>query len=315
MKPNRAQQHEALLTDIAQAMSNQNQRAALRLLGDNFRRGREQALNFYPDLDGLRREAKAVRTKTMANLEFYLNQLTSNLRALGAKVHIAPTPESAVEYMLDVAERNGVRLAVKGKSITSEEIDLNAHLEAKGIRVVETDLGELILQMARERPSHIIAPAIHKTKEQIAELFSKELGRHIPAEPERIAEEARLHLRNFFLKADLGITGVNMAIAESGALMLVTNEGNGRLVTSLPRIHIALMGCEKVVPTLKDALMLLRLLIVSAVGQKITSCVSFIRGPNLAAFPSAAPERKELHVVILDNGRLTMSQDPHFNSA
>jgi L-lactate dehydrogenase complex protein LldF len=193
-------------------------------------------------------------------------------------------------------------MVVKSKSMATEEIHLNEALEAAGITPVETDLGEYIIQLAHERPSHIIAPAIHKTKEQVADLFAKELKRpDVPADPEVLTAIARAELREKFLQADMGITGANFAVADTGTVVLVTNEGNGRMVTTLPRVHVAVMGVEKVVPSMTDLAVFLAILAKSATGQKLSVYTTLVRGPRKAG-ELEGPD--ELHLVLLDNGRI-----------
>jgi len=198
-------------------------------------------------------------------------------------------------------------MAVKSKSMATEEIHLNDALQAAGVTPVETDLGEYIIQLAHERPSHIIAPAIHKTKGQVAELFARELGRETEPDPEVLTRIARAELRQKFLDADLGISGANFAVAETGTVVLVTNEGNGRMVTSLPRVHVAVMGVEKVIPSMTDLAVFLAILAKSATGQKLSVYTSLVNGPRRGGEPEG-PE--ELHLVLLDNGRVRQIAGP-----
>ncbi|MBI4627476.1 MAG: lactate utilization protein, partial [Candidatus Rokubacteria bacterium] len=193
------------------------------------------------------------------------------------------------------------------KSMATEEIHLNEALEAAGVTPVETDLGEYIIQLAHERPSHINAPAIHKTKGQVADLFSRELGRRVAADPEELTRIARAELREKFLQADLGITGANFAVADTGTVVLVTNEGNGRMVTSLPRVHVAVMGVEKVVPSLTDLMVFLAILAKSATGQKLSVYTTLVQGPRRAG-ELEGPD--EFHLVLLDNGRIGQLAGP-----
>src|SRR3989442_9038123 len=198
---------------------------------------RREAFGEFPEGDALRDRARAIKEATLQRLDHYLEQLIDNVERLGGHVHFAITPEDARRIILDIAHRTGTRMVVKSKSMATEEIHLNEALEAAGVTPVETDLGEYIIQLAHERPSHIIAPAIHKTKGQVAELFTRELKRPAEPDPEALTRIAPGELRAKFLQADLGITGANFAVA-----VLVTNEGNGRMVTSLPRVHVAVMG-------------------------------------------------------------------------
>lgn len=248
----------------------------------------------------LRARAREIRRRTFEEVGRHLETLLANLRRAGVEVHAAPDAEAARGIIADIARRHGAKLAVKSKSMASEEIHLNEALEKAGVRPVETDLGEWILQLAGETPSHLVAPALHKTLDQVADLFARKVDPGAGRDPEALTALARRALRQEFLAAGVGISGVNFAIAETGTLCLVTNEGNGRLVTTLPRVHVALMGFEKVVPTLEEALTLLAVLPRSATGQKITSYFTMVTGPRRPGEPDG-PE--EVHLVILDNGR------------
>jgi len=213
----------------------------------------------------------------------------------------APTAQDARSYVVDVVRRHGATRVAKSKSMATEEIDLNPALQAAGKEVVETDLGEWIIQLAGEHPSHIIAPAVHRNRDQVAETFRTEVGRvDTSTEPPDLVAFAREELRRRFLEADLGISGVNVAVAETGSIVLVTNEGNGRLVTSLPRVHVAVLGAERVVDTWEQADLVLGLLSKAATGQALTTYTSVITGPR---GEGEADGPDELHVVILDNGR------------
>ena len=262
---------------------------------------RREAFGDFPAGDGLRDRARAIKEATLQHLDRYLDQLVDNVERLGGHVHFASTAEEARDIILDIGRRTGARMAVKSKSMATEEIHLNEALERAGITPVETDLGEYIIQLAHERPSHIIAPAIHKTKGQVAELFAKELGRPVVADAEVLTAIARAELRQKFLDADLGITGANFAVADTGTVVLVTNEGNGRMVTSLPRVHVAVMGVEKVVPSMTDLMVFLSVLAKSATGQKLSVYTTLVRGPRR---PGELEGPDEFHLVLLDNGRI-----------
>ena len=275
----------------------------------HFRTGRERALSEMPDVDALRDQLKAIRSATLARLSHYLELFEKNASAAGAHVHWARNAEEANQIVVDIAKKHNVRLAVKSKSMTSEEIHLNSALESAGIQPVETDLGEWIVQLAGEKPSHIIAPAVHKTREQVAELFSKVAGHPLPADDiPALAAEARRILREKFLQADMGISGANVAVAETGSIVLVTNEGNGRLVTSAPRVHVAILGIEKIVPTWQEAAVWLALLARSATGQPLSVYTSVITGP---ARPDDADGPEEVHIVLLDNRRSRQLGTPY----
>ena len=268
---------------------------------------RREAFEDFPEGEALRDRARAIKEATLQRLDHYLEALIANIERLGGHVHYAKTSEEARAIVVDIARRTGARMAVKSKSMATEEIHLNEALERAGITPVETDLGEYIIQLAHERPSHIIAPAIHKTKGQVADLFGRELGRRVEADPEVLTKIARDELREKFLQADLGITGANFAVADTGTVVLVTNEGNGRMVTSLPRVHVAVMGVEKVVPSLTDLMVFLAILAKSATGQKLSVYTTLVRGPRRAE-ELEGPD--EFHLVLLDNGRIAQLGGP-----
>ncbi|HUF93584.1 MAG TPA: LutB/LldF family L-lactate oxidation iron-sulfur protein [Candidatus Limnocylindria bacterium] len=274
---------------------------ALEIATTKFITLRREAFGDFPAGDALRDRARAIKEATLQHLDRYLDQLVDSVERLGGHVHFAATAEEARDIILDIGRRTGARMAVKSKSMATEEIHLNEALERAGITPVETDLGEYIIQLAHERPSHIIAPAIHKTKGQVADLFARELGRPVPADAEALTAIARTELRQKFLDADLGITGANFAVADTGTIVLVTNEGNGRMVTSLPRVHVAVMGVEKVVPSMTDLMVFLSVLAKSATGQKLSVYTTLVRGPRRAS-ELEGPE--EFHLVLLDNGRI-----------
>jgi len=261
---------------------------------------RKESFAGFPEGEALRDRARAIKEGTLQQLDRHLGQLADNIERLGGHVHWAATGDEARDIVLRLCRDKGVRMAVKSKSMATEEIELNDALEAAGVKPVETDLGEYIIQLAHEKPSHIIAPAIHKTKGQVAELFSKELGGHFEADPEVLTAVARKELRQKFLDADMGITGANFAVAETGTIVLVTNEGNGRMVTTLPRIHVAVMGMEKVIPTMTDLMVFLAILARSATGQKLSSYTTLVRGPRQ---PGETEGPEELHLILMDNGR------------
>jgi L-lactate dehydrogenase complex protein LldF len=268
---------------------------------------RREAFAGFPEGEALRDRAQAIKEATLQELDRHLETLIANVERLGGHVHYAATPAEARSIIVDIGRRTGARMAVKSKSMATEEIHLNDALEAAGITPVETDLGEYIIQLAHERPSHIIAPAIHKTKGQVAELFSRELKRHAAPDPEALTRIARGELREKFLQADLGITGANFAVADTGTIVLVTNEGNGRMVTSLPRVHVAVMGVEKIVPSMTDLMVFLAILAKSATGQKLSVYTSLVQGPRRAG-ELEGPE--EFHLVLLDGGRVAQIGGP-----
>ena len=257
--------------------------------------------------DELRSELAAIKDDVLANWERYLEEFTSNAEAAGAEVTRVATPGEANDRFTEIVKDAGADLVVKGKSMVSEEIGLNEHLEANGITPIETDLGEWILQLAGETPSHLVMPAIHKRKEQIAALFEQVLDREFPPDDiDRMVKVARTELRERFLASGVGLSGTNALVAEGGAVMLVCNEGNNRMSVALPPVHIVTAGIEKLVPTYADAMKQVRLLARSATAQNITVYTNFVTGPR--------PGQRQ-HILLLDNGRTAMSQDPDVAAA
>ncbi|MFA4965432.1 MAG: LutB/LldF family L-lactate oxidation iron-sulfur protein [Thermoleophilia bacterium] len=241
-----------------------------------------------------------VRRHTVAHLDHYVEQFAHNVEMHGGVVFCAADAAEAREYVAELARRTSSRLIVKSKSMVSEEIALNPALEATGAEVVETDLGEFIIQLCGERPFHIVGPAIHKSLEQIRALFSTLAGEELPPDPAALTQFARRQLREKFLSADMGITGANFGVADTGTIVLVTNEGNGRMTTTLPRTHVVVMGVERLVPDLEGLEPLLTVLPWQGVGQRITSYITAITGPRREG-DADGPD--ELHVVLVDNGR------------
>jgi len=259
-----------------------------------------------------RSESRRIKENAIARLDELIVELTRKLEARGCSVFAASTIEEARDYIVNVARKAGARRVVKGKSMTTEEIGLNPALEEAGMEVLETDLGEYIVQLRHEPPSHIITPAIHLSKEEIGELFHEKFGIPYTPEPERLTAEARARLREGFLSADLGITGVNFAIAETGTLVVIENEGNGRMSSTMPDVFVAVMGIEKVIPRMADVSHFLEVLARTATGQKLTTYTNFISGPR---HDGEVDGPRELHIVILDNGRSAMLADPVLREA
>ena len=250
----------------------------------------------------LRQAGHDLRLHALTHLDDYLPMLEDKVTQAGGQVHWARDAAEARAIVLDVAAQHNVKRVVKVKSMVSEEIELNTALAEAGIHASETDLGEYIVQLAGERPSHITAPALHMTKEEIAALFEKKLAITAPPDPKILTEIARTRLREEFLSAEMGISGGNFLIAETGTLVLATNEGNGRMCTVLPPVHVAIVGIEKVIPDWESLTVLLKLLARSATGQKITTYNTFITGVG-----ERGP--KEFHLVLLDNGRTRILAD------
>ncbi len=289
------------------ALADGQLRGALRQATTLFGERRQAALATAPDWEGARDRARAIKDETLLHLDRYLEEFSANAERAGARVHWARDAAEACEVIGRIAEQRGARTVVKSKSMASEEIHLNAALTARGIEPIETDLGEYIVQLAGETPSHIVVPAIHKTKRQIAALFAAKLGIELSDDVATLTGAARQALRRRFAEADLGVSGVNFAVAETGTILILENEGNARLTTSLPRTHVALMGIEKVIPRFADLEVFLQLLPRSGTGQALTAYQSLLTGVK------QRPEDEgpaELHIVLLDNGRSRMLAAP-----
>ncbi len=295
---------------IDKAVNNATLTGALGKFSEAYKVNRARAYEGI-DFEALRSTIAERKAHAAAHLDRMADEFTRNAEALGARVFRASDPEQVKEYILKVARDNDVKTVVKSKSMASEEIHLNAALEKAGIAVGETDLGEWIIQLAGQTPSHMVMPAIHMTKEEVAELFSKEVDERLSTDIPRLVEVARTELRAKFLAADMGITGGNLAVAETGSIVLVTNEGNARLVTTLPRVHVALVGFEKFVEKFSDVAPVLEALPRSATAQLLTSYVSIISGPT----PTTDGTPKELHIILMDNRRSEMAADPKFRQA
>jgi len=280
---------------------------ALEQATGRFLGNREARIAEMPQWEELRQAAHEIRLHTLLNLDLYLELVEKQVVAAGGVVHWAVDAAEASAIVVDIARQHGARTAVKVKSMATEEIGLNQALEAAGIQAYETDLGEFIIQLAGTGPSHIIVPAVHLRKEEIAALFREKLGIDAPTDPLELAAIARRILRERFLEAEMGISGANFLVAETGALVIVSNEGNGRMCTTLPDLHVAVVGIDKVVPDWESLTVLLKLLARSATGQKLSAYTSFITGPRRTVGEGGA---KQFHLVLLDNGRSRILQDP-----
>lgn len=262
-----------------------------------------EALDGYQEL---RTQANAVKKHTIDNLDFYLEQFEAQLAAHGGKAIYCETAQEASDFVAKLAKQRQAELIVKSKSMTTEELRLNDRLEHHGLEIVETDLGEYIIQLAGDKPYHIVAPALHMTRYDVADLFTEKLGIDREEVPEKQTMIARAVLRDKFLRADIGITGANFLVADSGAVVLVENEGNARLTSSTPRIHIAVAGIEKLIPRAQDLAVFLKLLGRSATGQPLTSYTSFLSGPKRAG-EGDGPD--EFYVLLIDNGRTKLLEN------
>lgn len=285
---------------IAQGLKNSYRRRVMGSTQNRMRANRDQVFAEWGNLEEWRERAREIRQHTIEHLDAYLEAFANAVRRAGGQVHFAADKESANRYILEVAQRHGVRTVVKSKSMVSEELEVNQALLGAGITPYETDLGEFIVQLAGERPYHIVGPAIHKTREEIRQLFSELAGEELPSDARALTAFARQWLRDKFFAAEMGISGCNFGVAQSGAVVLVSNEGNARLTTTLPKVHVVVMGMERLVPTWEDLDVMVSLLTRYATGQKIISYLTVIQGPRAVGHQDG-PE--ELHVVIVDNGR------------
>ncbi len=283
-------------------------RAFLRGSMTGYLTARAQRESEFQDWQAAREAASAAKAEAVDHLDRYLPEFVEKIEARGAKVFFARNGDRARDYIRDVIREHDAKCIVKSKSMTGEEIHLTETLEQEGYEVVESDLGEYIVQLRGERPFHIVAPAMHLRREEVRELFAEKLGPEAGRsdDPTALTMDARRAIRRKYLEADIGISGVNFAVAETGQMVICTNEGNGRLSTSLPKVHIAIMGIEKVVPRLDDLALLLPMLATAGTGQHLTGYTTMIGGPRQPGEPDG-PE--EFHLVIMDNGRSTLLAD------
>ncbi|WP_256757535.1 LutB/LldF family L-lactate oxidation iron-sulfur protein [Cohnella sp. WQ 127256] len=291
------------------ALNNEFLRKAVKYTTEKLKGGKLKAMEEHGNWEEWRERGKQIRLHTIAHLDYYLNLFVDNARANGVHVHFANTAEEAVHISLSIAERKNAKSVVKSKSMVTEELHLNHALESIGVEPVETDLGEYIIQLAGETPSHIIIPAIHKNRYQIADLLSADAGETLEPDTKVLAGYVRKKLREKFLEADIGMTGCNFAIAETGSMVLFENEGNARMVTTVPETQITLMGMERIIPSWADLEVMATLLPRSATGQKLTVYMSGITGPRRSE-DADGPE--EMHIIIVDNGRSLQLGDPEF---
>jgi iron-sulfur cluster protein len=298
---------------IRAALGNQFLRKALDNFASAYKVSRARAFEGI-DLDALKDQIAEGKDQALTQLESLFHQFKARAEAAGAIVHLAATAQEANEIIARIGRDNGVKTIVKSKSMTAEETHLNDHLEAEGFKVTETDLGEWIIQLRHEGPSHMVMPAIHLSRQQVGTLFGDVTKKPVDLEDiDRMVKVARKELRPAFLAADMGISGANLAIAETGTLGIISNEGNARLTTTLPRVHVALVGLDKLIPDLSAALRIIKVLPKNATGQALTSYVTWITGAvECGSSPSG---KKALHIVFLDNGRLELARDPIFSEA
>jgi iron-sulfur cluster protein len=296
--------------EMQESLDNSFLRQALDTFAVAYRASRARAFAEF-DVDQLVADVAEAKDAVLPRLDELFQEFKKNSEAAGVKVHFAKDADAANALIVKIAKESGSRKIIKSKSMTAEETLLNHALEDHGLEVTETDLGEWIIQLRHEGPSHMVMPAIHLSRYQVGDLFTDVTGAKQEPDIEKLVKVARRELRSKFVEADMGITGANFAIADSGTIGLVTNEGNARLVTTLPRVHVALMGIDKLVPSINDAMKILKVLPRNATGQNLTSYVTWITGANECL--SSADRKKEIHFIVLDNGRLEMAKDPLFS--
>ena len=298
---------------IHERITNTQLRTNLKAAMDTLKTKRKNLIaTKFMDWEGLREEARKLKMRTLGKLDEVLETFEKNATKNGIKVHWASTPDEANEIIYNLAKQKGVTSILKGKSMASEEIHLNKYLEKKGIKAVETDLGELIIQLIDETPVHIVVPAVHKNRYEIGEIFQDKLGAELESEPEKLNAIARGHLRKEFEGFKMGLTGVNFGIANEGAIWLIENEGNGRMTSSACDIHVAICGIEKVVESFEDASILDTLLAPSATGAPITCYNNIIKSPRK---DGELDGPKEVHIILLDNNRSKILADKHYYRA
>ncbi len=278
-----------------------------------FFKGRLLAAAETDNWEDLRTKGKAIKDHTIAHLDYYLGMLADSVEKNGGRVFFAADAAEARQYIIDLAHKRNIKTVIKSKSMVSEEMGLAEAMNTEGFETVETDLGEYIIQLANETPYHLIAPAVHKSRSDVAKLLDDDYkdGDRIPDATE-LTMMARKKLRGVFERADMSVTGVNFAVAESGSIALVTNEGNGRMSTTVPRVHVAVMGMEKIIPSIQDLSTMLRILIRSATGQRISTYVTMVNGSRKFD-EEEGPE--EFHLVIMDNGRQKLLEDPQMRES
>jgi len=306
------ERYARLAEEITASIENPKQRDALYRCMKRGRDTRSFRLSTLPGGAEFRNEVKAVKDRCIENQEALLEKFTKNAEARGVSVFVAKDAKDAIAYCIGVAQKHGAKTVSKSKSLTTEEIEINRDLEAAGLGVVETDLGELIIQLVDEKPYHLVFPSVHKMQADVAEIFAKATGKPVEAKIESIMPVVRAYLRPIFLNTDIGMTGANIGVAENGAIAIETNEGNGRLVSGIGKVHICVMGLEKIVDTMDDAMLMVLAHPVSASGQLPTTYVTWMAGRNPLGADGAA---RESHIVILDNGRRKMREDPLMREA
>ena len=306
--------YQRLEAKIDRALKERSSRTALYRAMKRGRDSRHKAVGALPGGEGFRNAVRSVKVRCLEGQDELVDRFARKVRERGAKVFLANDGPDAIAYILDIVKKRTAKTVAKSKSLTSEEIEVNHPLEAAGVDVIETDLGELIIQKVNEKPYHLVFPAVHKTAEQVAEIFREVTQQDVPHDVDAIMRIVRKYLRPIFLNADIGMTGANVGVAETGAIVIETNEGNARLVSSIPDVHICIMGREKIVDTVEDALQMMLAHPISAVGQHLTTYVTMMGGRSpLGEGGGRSP--RESHIIILDNGRSRMREDPLFKDA
>lgn len=308
-----SRRYENLYAKIETALREKPKRDQLYNAVKRARDSRRAAIGMLPQGEAFRKAVREIKVRCTATLDDLVNRFAARVESRGAKVFLAEDGAAAIDYILKLAAEKNAKTVAKSKSLTSEEIEVNHPIEDAGMEVIETDLGELIIQKVHEKPFHLVFPAVHKTAVEVAEIFEKETGEGVPHDVDAIMKVVRQYLRPIFLTADIGMTGANVGVAESGAILIETNEGNARLVSSIPDVHICIMGREKVVETTDDAIMMMLAHPVSAVGQHTTTYVTWMGGRSPLGIDGKTP--RESHIIILDNGRSAMKEDPLFSDA
>ena len=303
-----------LNSKIEKALGEKTKRDALYTAMKRGRDNRHKAVAALPGGEAFRKEVRAIKLRCLDKQDELVERFAEKVRKRGAEVFLAKDGKAAIDYILKIARQRGAKIVAKSKSLTSEEIEVNQPLQAAGMEVIETDLGELIIQQVHEKPFHLVFPAVHKTVADVAEIFRKATGEHIPDDADAVMKAVRRFVRPYFLKADIGMTGANVGIAEIGAIVIETNEGNARLVTSIPDVHICIMGREKIVETVEDALQMMMAHPISAVGQPLTTYETFMGGRSPLG-QGEGSRKRESHIIILDNGRSQMRKDPLMQDA
>ncbi len=299
---------KAFFDRVEESLADPHKRKTMARVQDGFKIKKQIVFDELGNLDDWKHEAAEIKQHTIEWLDTYLAEFADKIEGLGGHVYFAQTAEEATNYVVNLAREKQVKTVVKSKSMVTEEIGLNEALEQAGVEPIETDLGEYIVQVAHEKPYHIVVPAIHKTRQDIADLFSSLSGKHFEPDTHELAEYARQTMRPHFFEAEMGISGCNFGVAETGTVVLVTNEGNARLTTTFPKTHVVVMGMERLVPRMRDLDAMLELLPRHATGQRTISYITAITGPRR---PGEVDGPEDLHVVIVDNGRSNLLESEY----